>query len=96
MVRGYGYRERRGDERAPGGLIGALLTAIGPISMRLYTPAITEIVHAFGTTEALVKLTLTLYFGGFACAQLSPSAVGCAGAGAYYLRLHGDLTASAA
>ena len=52
------------------GLIGALLTAIGPISMALYTPAMTEIVHAFGTTEALVKLTLTLYFGGFACAQL--------------------------
>lgn len=52
------------------GLIGALLTAIGPISMSLYTPAMTEIVDAFGTTEALVKLTLTLYFGGFACAQL--------------------------
>ena len=52
------------------GLIGALLTAIGPISMALYTPAMTEIVHALGTTEALVKMTLTLYFGGFACAQL--------------------------
>jgi DHA1 family bicyclomycin/chloramphenicol resistance-like MFS transporter len=51
-------------------LIGALLSAIGPISMALYTPAMTEIVHAVGTTEALVKLTLTLYFGGFACAQL--------------------------
>lgn len=51
-------------------LIGALMTAIGPISMALYTPAMTEIVRAFGTTEAAVKLTLTLYFGGFACAQL--------------------------
>jgi DHA1 family bicyclomycin/chloramphenicol resistance-like MFS transporter len=51
-------------------LIGGLLTAIGPISMALYTPAMTEIVHAFGTTEAAVKMTLTLYFGGFACAQL--------------------------
>lgn len=51
-------------------LIGGLLSAIGPISMALYTPAMTEIVHAFGTTEAMVKLTLTLYFGGFACAQL--------------------------
>jgi DHA1 family bicyclomycin/chloramphenicol resistance-like MFS transporter len=51
-------------------LIGALLTAIGPISMALYTPAMTEVVRAFGTTESLVKLTLTLYFGGFACAQL--------------------------
>ncbi len=51
-------------------LIGGLLTAIGPISMALYTPAMTEVVRAFDSTEALVKLTLTLYFGGFACAQL--------------------------
>ena len=52
------------------GLIGGLLTAIGPISMALYTPAMPAIVEALGTTEAMVKLTLTLYFGGFACAQL--------------------------
>lgn len=51
-------------------LIGALFVSIGPVSMALYTPAMTEIVNAFGTTEAFVKLTLTLYFGGFACAQL--------------------------
>jgi DHA1 family bicyclomycin/chloramphenicol resistance-like MFS transporter len=52
------------------GMIGALLTTIGPVSMALYTPAMTEIVRSLETTEALVKLTLTLYFGGFACAQL--------------------------
>lgn len=52
------------------GLIGGLMTAIGPISMALYTPAMPAIVDALGTTEAAVKLTLTLYFGGFACAQL--------------------------
>jgi DHA1 family bicyclomycin/chloramphenicol resistance-like MFS transporter len=51
-------------------LIGALLTAIGPVTMALYTPAMPAIVAALGTTDALVKLTLTLYFGGFACAQL--------------------------
>lgn len=51
-------------------LLGALFVAIGPISMALYTPSMPEIVSAFGTTEAMVKLTLTLYFGGFACAQL--------------------------
>jgi DHA1 family bicyclomycin/chloramphenicol resistance-like MFS transporter len=51
-------------------IIGALLVAIGPVSMALYTPAMTELVHAFGSTEAVIKLTLTLYFGGFACAQL--------------------------
>ena len=52
------------------GLIGALLCVVGPISMSLFTPAMPEIVHAFGTTEAAVKLTLSLYFAGFACAQL--------------------------
>ena len=33
-------------------LLGALLVAVGPISMALYTPAMPEIVRAFGTTEA--------------------------------------------
>lgn len=51
-------------------LLGALLVAIGPVSMALFTPAMTEIVHAFGTTEAAVKMTLSLYFAGFALAQL--------------------------
>jgi DHA1 family bicyclomycin/chloramphenicol resistance-like MFS transporter len=51
-------------------LIGALLVAIGPVSMALFTPAMPEIVHAFGTTEAAVKMTLSLYFAGFAFAQL--------------------------
>ena len=44
--------------------------AIGPVSMALFTPAMPEIVHAFGTTEAAVKMTLSLYFAGFAFAQL--------------------------
>src|SRR5690606_30791872 len=44
--------------------------AIGPISMALYTPAMTEIVRAFDTTEAAVKMTLSIYFAGFAIAQL--------------------------
>ena len=51
-------------------LIGGLLTAVGPISMALYTPAMTEIGRAFGASDSAVKMTLTLYFGGFACAQL--------------------------
>lgn len=51
-------------------LLGALLVAIGPVSMALFTPAMTEIVHAFDTTEAAVKMTLSLYFAGFALAQL--------------------------
>ncbi|MBC2886551.1 multidrug effflux MFS transporter [Ochrobactrum sp. CM-21-5] len=52
------------------GIIGGLLAAIGAMSMALYTPAMTEIVQAFGTTEALVKLTLSVYFAGFCFAQL--------------------------
>lgn len=51
-------------------LIGALLVAIGPISMALFTPAMPQIVHDFSSTEAVVKLTLSLYFAGFALAQL--------------------------
>lgn len=52
------------------GLIGAFMVAVGPVSMALYTPAMPEIVDAFGTTEAAVKLTLSLYFAGFAFSQL--------------------------
>jgi len=51
-------------------VLGAMLVAIGPTSMALYTPAMPEIVSAFGTTEAAVKMTLSLYFAGFAFAQL--------------------------
>ncbi|WP_084365271.1 multidrug effflux MFS transporter [Rhizobium sp. RU36D] len=51
-------------------LIGALLTTIGPVSMAVYTPAMPELVHAFATTDSAIKLSLSLYFAGFACAQL--------------------------
>lgn len=51
-------------------LLGAMLVAIGPVSMALFTPAMPEIVRAFDTTEAAVKMTLSLYFAGFAFAQL--------------------------
>lgn len=51
-------------------LLGAALVAIGPISMALYTPAMPALVDAFGTTDALIKLTLTAYFLGFAVTQL--------------------------
>lgn len=51
-------------------LIGALLIAVGPISMALYIPALPELVQYFTTTGALVKMTVTVYFAGFAIAQL--------------------------
>lgn len=52
------------------GIVGGLLAAVGPVAMSLYTPAMPEIVSDFGTTESAVKLTLTVYFGGFCFAQL--------------------------
>lgn len=51
-------------------LICALIIMIGPISLSMYTPAMPELVTAFGSTESVVKLTLSLYFAGFAGAQL--------------------------
>lgn len=52
-------------------IIGAFLVALGPISMALYTPAMPELVRAFDTNDAMINLTLSLYFGGFAVAQLA-------------------------
>jgi DHA1 family bicyclomycin/chloramphenicol resistance-like MFS transporter len=51
-------------------IVGALLVALGAISMSLYTPAMPALVTVFGTSIATIKLSLTLYFAGFACAQL--------------------------
>lgn len=51
-------------------VIGALLVALGPISMALYTPAMPTLVTVFDTDVGAVKLTLTVYFLGFALAQL--------------------------
>ncbi|WOS62675.1 multidrug effflux MFS transporter [Sinorhizobium fredii] len=51
-------------------IIGAFLVALGPVSMALYTPAMPELVRAFASSEAAIKMTLSLYFGGFAFAQL--------------------------
>lgn len=52
------------------GLVGALIVSVGPLSMALFTPAMPELVRVFDTTEAAVKMTLSLYFAGFAVAQL--------------------------
>lgn len=51
-------------------LIGALLTAIGPLSLALYTPAMPLLVDYFDSTNAVVQLSITLYFFGFAITQL--------------------------
>ncbi|MEP0232275.1 multidrug effflux MFS transporter [Roseibium sp.] len=51
-------------------ILGAALVAIGPITMALYTPAMPTLAMEFGTTESMIKLTLTAYFAGFAITQL--------------------------
>ncbi len=55
---------------ARAGLVGALMVALGPFSMALYTPAMPRIAESFGSTDAAVKSTLAMYFAGFAFAQL--------------------------
>ncbi len=51
-------------------IVGALMVMLGPVSLALYTPALPTLVLAFGTTEAMLKLSVTVYFFGFAFAQL--------------------------
>ena len=38
--------------------------------MAIYTPAMPELVEAFSTSESAIKMSLSLYFAGFAVAQL--------------------------
>ncbi len=51
-------------------VVSAIMIAIGPLSLSLYTPALPTLVAAFGTTPAAVKASLTVYFLGFCVAQL--------------------------
>ncbi|MEW6257924.1 MAG: multidrug effflux MFS transporter [Pseudomonadota bacterium] len=51
-------------------LVGAATIVLGPMSMSLYTPAMPMLAQAFDTTPAVMKLTLSVYFGGFAISQL--------------------------
>jgi DHA1 family bicyclomycin/chloramphenicol resistance-like MFS transporter len=49
----------------------ALLTAIGPLSMDLYLPALPAISAAFGATTAASALTVSFYLIGFAAGQVA-------------------------
>jgi MFS transporter, DHA1 family, multidrug resistance protein len=51
-------------------IVGALLIAVGPLSMTLYTPAMTLLVTALHTSAEAVRATITVYLFGFATAQL--------------------------
>ena len=50
--------------------ISALMIALGPLSLALYTPALPTLVATFATTQGAVKFSLTVYFLGFCLAQL--------------------------
>ncbi|MET3924057.1 multidrug effflux MFS transporter [Devosia sp. 2618] len=50
--------------------VGGLMVAAGPLSITLYGPALPTIVADLGSTEAMGKLSLAVYFGAFALAQL--------------------------
>ncbi|WP_170990178.1 multidrug effflux MFS transporter [Aquamicrobium sp. LC103] len=50
--------------------LAALVGGLGPLSLALYTPAMPELGEAFAANDAAVKLTLSVYFAGFAGAQL--------------------------
>ncbi|WP_431862617.1 multidrug effflux MFS transporter [Azospirillum sp.] len=52
-------------------IMGALIVTLGPLSLALYTPAMPMLVEAFHTTASAVKLTLSVYFFGFAFSQLA-------------------------
>jgi len=51
-------------------IVGALLIAVGPLSMSLYTPAMTMLIGALHTSEHAIRATITVYLFGFAAAQL--------------------------
>jgi DHA1 family bicyclomycin/chloramphenicol resistance-like MFS transporter len=76
-LRRKGAAQQSGDAAAPAALsplrmtvVGALLIAVGPLSMSLYTPAMTLLIDAFHTTEHAIRATITVYLFGFAAAQL--------------------------
>jgi MFS transporter, DHA1 family, multidrug resistance protein len=52
-------------------IVGALLIAVGPISMSLYSPVMTMLITALHTSEQAVRATITVYLFGFALAQLA-------------------------
>lgn len=51
-------------------LLGALIVALGPMSMALYTPAMPEIARDLATSDAAVQFTVPVFFAGFAFAQI--------------------------
>ncbi len=51
-------------------LVGGLLVAVGPLSISLYSPALPTVVQDLATSEAMGKLSISVYFAAFAFTQL--------------------------
>ena len=51
-------------------LISAVMIALGPVSLALYTPGLPKLVEVFHATPSAVRASLTIYFMGFCFAQL--------------------------
>src|ERR1700722_9616437 len=51
-------------------IVGALLIAVGPLSMSLYTAAMTLLLPALHATGHAVRPTITVHLFGFSIAQL--------------------------
>ena len=51
-------------------MVGAVLTMLGPFSLSIYTPAMPVLAEAFQTSDSAIKLSLSMFFGGFAFAIL--------------------------
>jgi len=50
--------------------VGAFMSAVGPMSLYLYAPAVAEAAAGLATTSAAINLTLSSFFGGFAISLL--------------------------
>ncbi|MDI6028547.1 multidrug effflux MFS transporter [Corticibacterium sp. UT-5YL-CI-8] len=59
---------RMSESRA--GWLGGLLAGLGPISLSLFTPAMPELTQSFDASDTAIRMTLSVYFVGFALAQL--------------------------
>jgi len=62
----------RADERHPWRLLALLiaLTAVGPLSLNILTPALPGMIVSFSADAGIVQLTLSLYLAGMAISQL--------------------------
>ena len=56
--------------RLPLPLLLAMLTAIGPLSIDMYLPALPQIAEDLTATEAQIQLSLTAYFIAYGLAQM--------------------------